>query len=76
MNGEEIFFDNRYGGLEPDMKKINVTLHEGENYLLVKVSEWMGEHGFVARFCTKDGCLAEGLAYAPCLSLLHILVSG
>ncbi|RLF26804.1 MAG: hypothetical protein DRN01_03920, partial [Thermoplasmata archaeon] len=64
LNGEEILFDNRYGGFEPDMKKINVTLVEGENHLLLKVSEWMGEHGFTARFCDEHGNLVDGLSYA------------
>ncbi|HEC80877.1 MAG TPA: hypothetical protein ENI42_00410, partial [Thermoplasmatales archaeon] len=64
LNGEEILFDNRYGGFEPDMEKINVTLSEGENHLLLKVSEWMGEHGFTARFCDEHGNLVEGLSYA------------
>ncbi|HDM67242.1 MAG TPA: hypothetical protein ENG62_02515, partial [Thermoplasmatales archaeon] len=63
LNGEEILFDNRYGGFEVDMVKINVTLHEGENHLLLKVSEWMGAHGFAARFATPSGEPVDGLTY-------------
>ncbi|HEC75927.1 MAG TPA: hypothetical protein ENI33_01550 [Thermoplasmatales archaeon] len=63
LNGEEILYDNRYGGFEADMKKVNVTLHPGENKLLIKISEWMGSHGFSARFCYEDGSVVEGLTY-------------
>lgn len=63
LNGEEILFDNRYGGFTPDMKKVNVTLLQGENHLLLKISEWMGSHGFSARFSTVDGEPVEGLTY-------------
>lgn len=65
LNGNEILFDNRYGGFEADMSKINVSLQVGENRLLVKVSEWMGEQGFSARFCTADGGSVTGLSYDP-----------
>ena len=65
LNGDEVAFVNRYGGFEPDMTKVNVTLHAGENRLLVKVSEWMGDHGFSARFCTPDGGAIANLSYDP-----------
>ncbi len=65
LNGEEILYDNRYGGFEHDMMKVNVTLHEGRNHLLVKISEWMGAHGFSARFATIDGQPVNGLTYDP-----------
>ena len=65
LNGKEILFDNRYGSFEHDMMKINITLHNGENHLLIKISEWMGEHGFAARFATKDGRPVDGLTYNP-----------
>jgi hypothetical protein len=58
-------YDNRYGGFEVDMTKINVTLNNGENRLLVKISEWMGDHGFSARFCQSDGSPVDGLSYDP-----------
>ncbi len=65
LNGEEIVHDNRYGGFEADMTKVNVTLHAGENRLLLKISEWMGSNGFSARFCRSDGSRVDGLTYDP-----------
>jgi hypothetical protein len=65
LNGNEVLFDNRYGGFEADMTKINVTLQAGENRFLIKISEWMGDHGFCARFCTQDGGTINGLTYDP-----------
>ena len=65
LNGNEIIYDNRYGGFEIDMTKVNVTLQAGENRLLIKISEWMGDHGFTARLCTPEGGVVEGLSYDP-----------
>ena len=65
LNSNEVLFDNRYGGFQADMKKVNVTLQAGENRLLIKNSEWMGDHGFSARFCTPDGNAVNGLTYDP-----------
>ena len=65
LNGYEALYDNRYGGFEADMKKINITLSAGENRLLVKISEWMGEHGFSARLCGPDGSAVGGISYDP-----------
>jgi hypothetical protein len=65
LNSQEILYDNRYGGFEDDMTKVNVTLKAGENRLLIKVSEWMGAHGFSARICNSDGSVVEGLTYDP-----------
>ncbi|KYK20008.1 hypothetical protein AYK24_04340 [Thermoplasmatales archaeon SG8-52-4] len=65
LNGNEILNDNRYGDFDVDMTKLNVTLQSGENRLLVKVSQWMGEHGFSARFSHSDGSEVEGLSYDP-----------
>jgi hypothetical protein len=65
LNGQEVLYDNRYGGFEADMTKIDVTLDVGENRLLLKVSEWMGSYGFSARFCNSDGSPVDGLTYDP-----------
>jgi len=65
LNGQQILRDNRYGGYTPDMTRVNVNLNAGENRLLVKVSEWMGTHGFSARFCNPDGSPVAGLSYDP-----------
>jgi hypothetical protein len=80
LNGTEVLYDNRYGGFEADMSKLDVNLNAGENRLLVKVSEWMGTHGFSARFCRADGSQLEGLSYDPkSMPITHIgvwLVNG
>ncbi len=65
LNGNEVLYDNRYGGFEIDMTKVNVTLQAGENRLLIKISEWMGDHGFTARLCTPAGGVVEGLTFDP-----------
>jgi len=65
LNGNEVLYDNRYGGFEADMTEINITLQSGENRLLIKISEWMGDHGFSARLCKPDGTSVEGLTYDP-----------
>lgn len=73
LNGQEVLYDNRYGGFEADMTKFNVTLNPGENRLLIKISEWMGDHGFSARFCQQDGSPVEGLTYDPeSIPITHI----
>ncbi len=65
LNGNEVLYDNVYGGFEADISKIGITLNAGENRLLVKVSQWMGSHGFSARFCQPDGSPVSGLSYDP-----------
>ncbi|MBN2384462.1 hypothetical protein JXQ70_16430 [bacterium] len=65
LNGQEILNDNRYGGYTVDMTKVPVDLVAGQNRLLVKISEWMGDHGFSARFCFSDGTPMNVSAYDP-----------
>jgi len=65
LNGKEKLNDNRYGEFFVDMTKINVTLHYGENRLLMKISEWMGNHGFTACFSNEDGSFVDGLSFDP-----------
>ena len=65
LNGIEVLYDNRYGGFEADMTKIDIDLQSGENRLLVKISEWTGNHGFSARLCNPDGSPVEGITYDP-----------
>jgi peptidase C25-like protein len=65
LNGEEIFFDNRYGEFIADMSKIPINLKVGQNHLLLKISDWMDNHGFSSRICTSDGEQVEGLSYNP-----------
>ena len=73
LNGAEVLYENVYVNFEADMSKIDVTLNAGENHLLVKISEWMGPHGFSARFCQTDGSPVSGLSYDPTASpVTHI----
>jgi hypothetical protein len=65
LNGNQVLYDNRYGGFDVDMTKVNITLQAGENRLLIKISEWMGDHGFSARFCNQNGGAVDGLTYDP-----------
>ena len=65
LNGSQVLLDNIYGGFEADRSKVTITLNAGENRLLVKVSQWMGSHGFSARFCQADGGQVSGLTYDP-----------
>ena len=65
LNGKEIVYDNRYGYFETDITKLDVTLNSGENRLLVKISEWGGEHGFSATLCCSDGSRVDGFTYDP-----------
>jgi len=65
LNGNQVLLDNRYGGFQADMSIVNVTLQAGENQLMVKISQWMGDHGFSARFCMPYGSEVSGLSYDP-----------
>ena len=65
LNGDEVLYDNRYGGFEADMTKIDIDLQSGENRLLLKISEWVGSHGFSARLCNSNGTPVEGITYDP-----------
>ncbi len=65
LNGSVVLYDNRYGGYQADVQKIPVNLNAGDNRLLVKISEWMGTHGFSARFSNPDGTPVSGLTYDP-----------
>lgn len=65
LNNEEILLDNRYGSYVSDMTKVAVELDAGDNHLILKISDWMGNHGFSARFCKPNGNHLEGLSYMP-----------
>jgi len=65
LNTQHILFDNRFGDYTADMTRIPVNLKAGENTMVVKISEWMGSHGFSARFCQPDGSPVTGLSYDP-----------
>ena len=65
LNGEEILFDNIYGGFTADYKKIDINLQPGENRLLVKISEWTGDNGFSAKICNSDGKQIDSISFNP-----------
>ncbi|RLF58141.1 MAG: hypothetical protein DRN27_06175 [Thermoplasmata archaeon] len=65
LNGKEIIMDNRYGDYISDMTKTSVELQSGENHLIIKISEWVGNHGFSARLCTSNGEKIDGLTFNP-----------
>jgi hypothetical protein len=75
LNGECVLEDNRYGGFQFDMREVPVTLKKGENTLLVKISEWMGSHGFSARFSTFDDQGIADLEYDPIAKPISYLSS-
>ncbi len=53
--GEEIWRYARLRGLIPDQDSIPVTLHKGQNYLLIKVSEQSGGWAMSVRFEDDEG---------------------
>jgi len=65
LNGEEILDDNRFGTYTQDMTRLDVSLADGLNRLLLKVSQRVDAHGFSARFCDAEGHQIEGLTYVP-----------
>ena len=65
LNGEEILYDSRCGPYIRDMTDVPVQLLQGDNRLLLKVTDWVGDHGFSARFCDADGREIPGLTYDP-----------
>lgn len=65
LNGTEVVYQNVYSGFTADEFKVNVTLNAGDNHLVIKVSQWMGGHGFSARVCNADGTPLSGITYDP-----------
>ena len=65
LNGQEIIFENVWGDFDPDTKKVDINLNAGENRLLVKISEWMGDQGFSIKLCNSDGSPVNGIIYDP-----------
>jgi len=65
LNGKQILFDNKYGDYTADYKKLDINLLSGENRLLVKISEWMGDTGFSAKICNSEGKQIDGITFDP-----------
>ncbi len=55
LNGKPVHAANALRGVSPDQDKVNVTLREGANELLLKVTNGGGDWGAIARFTTRDG---------------------
>ncbi len=72
LNGEVVLTDNRKGSYVQDMTEVEVTLHEGENRLLLKVSQHRDEHGASARFASAEGVWLPDLSYDPAPSVNFI----
>ncbi|MBN1362903.1 MAG: hypothetical protein JW993_20055 [Sedimentisphaerales bacterium] len=68
LNGENVFtYNDSTRGWSADEHKLNVTIREGYNRLLLKISKWCGNcgFGFSARFAHPDGTAVTGLEYDP-----------
>jgi HEAT repeat protein len=55
LNGRVVHTNNAVRGCTPGEDKVNVSLKQGENLLLLKVSQGGGEWAAVARFRGPDG---------------------
>ena len=55
LNGKPVHANNALRGVSPDQDKVDVTLREGANQLLLKVTNGGGDWGAMARFTTQDG---------------------
>ncbi len=65
LNGSQVHSNNAWRGLEPGEDKVNVTLREGWNRLLLKITQGGGDWAACARFRTLDGDKLSGLRVQP-----------
>ncbi len=63
LNNENIFTIDRYGSWHEDDFEVDVTLNEGWNQLLCKISQENGEYKLSARFTDTDYSTFDGLIY-------------
>ena len=61
LNGKLVHSRNVGGACVPGAEKINVSLRQGFNALLVKVVQWTGPWEFCLRLCNRDGSPIQGL---------------
>lgn len=55
LNGKPVHTANALRGVSPDQDKVDVTLRQGVNVLLLKVTNGGGDWGAMARFTARDG---------------------
>lgn len=65
FNGVMVHKVNETRVCTPDDDRVTVVLKAGWNRLLIKVNEWLGDHGFTARIARSDGTEVAGLTYDP-----------
>jgi hypothetical protein len=61
LNGKLVHSNNASRGVSPDQDKITVTLKEGTNELLLKVTNGAGDWGAAVRFAGPDGKSLESI---------------
>jgi HEAT repeat protein len=61
LNGKGVIAANRGGDVVPGAEKAVVTLQQGSNVLLLKVTQWTSGWGFCARVATPDGSPIPGV---------------
>lgn len=64
LNGRVILSVNRGGDVVPATDKVPVTLRQGWNPLLLKITQWTSGWGFCARVAQPDGAPISGLRAA------------
>jgi len=65
LNHEVVHTNNIFRGLQPATDKVQVTLHEGWNPLLLKVTQLNQGWAFCARLRQTDGSHMDGLQFSP-----------
>jgi len=63
LNGTNIWTNDVYRGITPDIDHVPVTLNQGWNRLLIKVSQGIGGWGLYARFVDNSGNNLTDLTY-------------
>ncbi|MCX7017336.1 MAG: hypothetical protein NTW86_33030, partial [Candidatus Sumerlaeota bacterium] len=63
LNGEKVFGKKVSRSLKPGADKAPITLKEGENTLMLKVTQDKGYWGAVAQITAPDGSKLEGLKF-------------
>ena len=63
LNGKVVHANNTFRGLQPGSDKVEVTLNQGWNQLLFKVTQLNQGWAFCARLLTTDGHHLDGLKF-------------
>lgn len=63
LNGNVVHANNASRACQPNEDKVDVSLNQGWNTLLMKVTQGGGEWSACARFRTSDGAKVEGLRF-------------